>query len=478
MKSNGKAYVFPEKKTILKEIKDAFLDADIGSERFFRFEFDIRQHDNIDILSWLNAQKNFVKIYFSDRNKNEYAGAGVGDIINYMPYPPKYYGTGSDKDTMLENAIKTIADRIGLSDKKPRYYGGHAFDLNDSMDSVWNGMGNILFIAPLLELTGNSNGKTLAVNFYYNPEKGISKSQIYEKIEEEISNLDKSEDVCSSGDFLLKKRLDVPEKEKWIRNLNNVKATFQIESISKIVLARKSIFKINNIIDPFIIFNFLKKQNIKTYDFYFQTGESYAFFGCSPELLFHRERNKLVSDAIAGTIPKGKNKKEEKSYADELMSSKKDSEEFGFVFNDIKKELKKICKSITIAREKEILSLSYAQHIRSQFECVLKDDISDYRILKSLHPTPAVGGYPFRNIHKLIKRYENFYRGFYSGPIGWISRDESCFSVAIRSGILDRRSLSVFAGAGIVKKSLPEMEWDEIENKITPFLKLFNKKIK
>ena len=78
MKSNGKAYVFPEKKTILKEIKDAFLDADIGSERFFRFEFDIRQHDNIDILSWLNAQKNFVKIYFSDRNKNEYAGAGVG----------------------------------------------------------------------------------------------------------------------------------------------------------------------------------------------------------------------------------------------------------------------------------------------------------------------------------------------------------------------------------------------------------------
>lgn len=478
MESNKKTSVFPEKKTILKEIKDAFLDADVENERFFRFEFEIKQHNNIDILSWLNARKNSVKIYFSDRNKNEYAGTGAGDIINCMPYPSKSYGTGSDKGTVLESTIKTITDRIRLSDKKPRYYGGHSFDLNDSMDSVWNSIGNILFIAPLLELTGNSNGKTLAVNFYYNPEKGISKNQIYGKIEEEISNLDKSEDICSSRDFILKNRLDIPEREKWIRNLNNVKDTFQIESISKIVLARKSIFKINNITDPLIMFNFLKKQNVKTYDFYFQTGENCAFFGCSPELLFYREKNKLVSDAIAGTVLKGKNREEEKSFADELMSSKKDSEEFRFVFNDIKKELKKICESVTVTREKEILSLSYAQHIRSQFECILKDNISDYRILKSLHPTPAVSGYPFRNIYKLIKRYENFYRGFYSGPIGWISRDESCFAVAIRSGILDGRSLSVFAGAGIVKKSSPEMEWDEIENKITPFLKLFNKKIK
>jgi len=158
-------------------------------------------------------------------------------------------------------------------------------------------------------------------------------------------------------------------------------------------------------------------------------------------LLFFREKNRLISDAIAGTVLKGKNKEEEKTYADELMSSKKDSEEFRFVFNDIKKELKKICESVNVSKEKEVLALSYAQHIRSQFDCILKDNISDYRILKSLHPTPAISGYPFRNIYKLIKRYENFYRGFYSGPIGWIGNDESCFAVGLRSGILDRSVL-------------------------------------
>ncbi|MDD3520791.1 MAG: isochorismate synthase [Actinomycetota bacterium] len=470
--------VFPEKEFILDTIKDSFLSANIENEEFFRFEFEIKGHNSFDLLSWLNAQKSIVKIYFSDRNKNESAGIGIGDIINYKPVTLKIGETGSTCKPVLEDVMNLIKERIELSGKKVKYFGGHAFDVRDRMDSIWYRMGNILFISPLIEITGNGSRKTLAINFYYHPEKGISKNNLYEIIKKEILNLNRFEAISDKKVFTLKSRQDVPGKERWLRNIDSVKDTFQIENISKIVLARKTVFNINNIIDPLIIFNHLKKQNVKTYDFYFQTGENYAFFGCSPELLFFREKKKLISDAIAGTIQKGKNKEEEKTYADELMSSKKDSEEFRFVFNDIKKELKKICESVNVSKEKELLVLSYAQHIRSQFDCTLKDNISDYRILKSLHPTPAVSGYPLKNIYKLIKRYENFYRGFYSGPVGWISKDEACFAVGLRSAILDRRFISVFAGAGIVKKSSPEMEWDEVENKITPFLRIFNKKSK
>ena len=470
--------VFPEKRNILKTIKDSILAEDNGKEEFFRFEFEIKQNDSLDLISWLNAQKNDVKIYFSDRNRNEYAGIGIGDIINYKPVFQKSSEFESSKKSVLEDVFRTISERVALSGRQLRYYGGHAFDINDTMDSTWHGFGNILFLAPLIEITGNGNSRILAVNFYYNPEKGISRKNIYEKIEKEITNLDKTEAISNKKNFLLKSRYDIPRKEKWLRNINNVKDTFQIENISKIVLARKTIFKIDNPADPLVIFDFLKKQNIKTYDFYFQISSNYAFFGCSPELLFHRKKESLTSDAIAGTVLKGKNSEEEKLYADELMASKKDSEEFRFVFNDIKKELKKICESVNVSRDKEVLALSYAQHIRSQFDCILKDKISDYRIMKSLHPTPAVSGYPFSNIYSLIKRYENFYRGFYSGPVGWVGNDEACFAVGLRSGILDNRCLSVFAGAGIVKKSSPEMEWDEIENKVTPFLKILNKKFR
>ena len=81
-------------------------------------------------------------------------------------------------------------------------------------------------------------------------------------------------------------------------------------------------------------------------------------------------------------------------------------------------------------------------------------------------------------IFKIIKRYEYFYRGFYSGPVGWFSKNESCFAVGLRSGVMNGRYLSVFAGAGIVKRSSPELEWNEIENKIEPFLKILDKKKK
>ena len=42
--------------------------------------------------------------------------------------------------------------------------------------------------------------------------------------------------------------------------------------------------------------------------------------------------------------------------------------------------------------------------------------------------------------------------------------------VAIRSALLKRNELNLFAGAGIVSGSLPEEEWNEVENKIDGFL--------
>ena len=46
------------------------------------------------------------------------------------------------------------------------------------------------------------------------------------------------------------------------------------------------------------------------------------------------------------------------------------------------------------------------------------------------------------------------------------------FVVGIRSGLVKGKQLSVFAGAGIVDGSDPQSEWDEIENKISNFIKI------
>ena len=68
---------------------------------------------------------------------------------------------------------------------------------------------------------------------------------------------------------------------------------------------------------------------------------------------------------------------------------------------------------------------------------------------------------------------EDFERGWYAGPVGWIGVDGAGFAVAIRSGLIHQNTLQVYAGAGIVEGSTAELEWQEIENKISGFLSLF-----
>ncbi len=472
MKKLESTHAFPEKRNILKIISDSFLLQDTEREGFFRFEFEIKKTGNLDLLSWLKAQNNLFKIYFSEKKGTEFAGIGVGDIISDNSLFMKSGEKNNSRDLSLEAAIDRIHKRIALSKDNPRYFGAAAFDRDDLIDPTWNSFGRFFFIAPLIEISGTTDKKTLSVNFYYNPENSSSKKELYNYIKEVIANLAKIEKFDLKKNFKSRSRQDFPEKDTWKQNVNIATQSFGIENISKVVLARKTVFNLKNFEDPLCIFNLLRKQNIKTHDYYIQIDKHYAFFGCSPELLFHREKNKLTSDAIAGTVLKGTSIQEERLYAEKLLSSQKEAEEFGFVFKDIKKELKKLSKTLNFSENKEILALSYAQHIRRRFSCVLKDNITNYSILQALHPTPAVSGYPYRNIFRLLKRYENFYRGFYSGPVGWIGKDSSCFVVGIRSGILDERRLSVFSGAGLVKKSIPETEWEEIENKILPFLKI------
>ena len=83
-----------------------------------------------------------------------------------------------------------------------------------------------------------------------------------------------------------------------------------------------------------------------------------------------------------------------------------------------------------------------------------------------------MGGYPTENALAEIERLESFPRGWYAGPIGWVGADSAEFAVAIRSGLVRSRQLSLYSGAGIVPGSTAESEWEEIEHKIGDFLEI------
>jgi menaquinone-specific isochorismate synthase len=88
-----------------------------------------------------------------------------------------------------------------------------------------------------------------------------------------------------------------------------------------------------------------------------------------------------------------------------------------------------------------------------------------------MHPTPALGGTPREKAIKEIREAEPLDRGWYAAPIGWMDAEGNGeFAVAIRSGLLQGKEASIFAGCGVVGDSDPMSEYEETKVKFTPML--------
>ena len=205
------------------------------------------------------------------------------------------------------------------------------------------------------------------------------------------------------------------------------------------------------------------------FHFYVEPVEGTAFLGASPERLFRREGRFVRSEAVAGTRPRGASSEDDDDLRDDLLGSEKDRSEHGFVEVGIREALGPLCGEIEVEGGVSEMKLASRRHLVSRVDGVLREGVTDAEVLRALHPTPAVGGYPGAEALEGIRDLEPFDRGWYAGPVGWIGADASEFAVGIRSGLVRGRTLALFSGAGIVAGSKPEEEWVEIEQKIEDF---------
>ncbi len=111
-------------------------------------------------------------------------------------------------------------------------------------------------------------------------------------------------------------------------------------------------------------------------------------------------------------------------------------------------------------------------HLSTVIEGELIDPKTSSRELcRALHPTPAVCGFPRDHAKSVIGQIENFNRNYFTGSLGWT---DSCgngeWIVTIRCAEVNGTTLDLFAGAGIVAGSSPEMETRETGAKFNTML--------
>ncbi len=450
-------------------------DLPLGLEdRILRVEVKIPQ---LEPLTWLAQQAADVKTYWVDR-EGKFTMAGVGALDVITGHQAIDYSTIF---TRLRQHLSPLFPKV-------RYYGGISFSQDLSIDPSWQLFGNYRFIIPNFEVCFDGIDTYFVCNFRLNL-SGDSFTVQLDEILKELArlNLDFAADrshlpvlidlalptLCDLALPTLRERLDSPDFFDWHQNINTALTKFADLHLDKIVLARQSQLTFTTPLQPQSILLALQANNPLSYHFCFQINPTTAFIGTSPERLYHRQNRHLNTEAIAGTRHRGGSIQIDRELSENLLSSPKDLREHQLVVQNLQGVLTELCDSVTIDRQSTILKLNKVQHLYTQCQGMLKPHLTDAEILPKLHPTPAVGGFPTAPALQLIQKLEPFERGWYAAPVGWVGYDDAEFAVAIRSGLIDRDRLLLFAGAGIVQGSQAAEEWAEIENKICHFTDLF-----
>lgn len=239
----------------------------------------------------------------------------------------------------------------------------------------------------------------------------------------------------------------------------------------KIVLARGIELESDRPWQPLDTLNRLRERFSGCFTFSFAGGDARSFIGATPERLLQIRNGRLLTEAIAGSAPRGSTAGEDAKHARDLLESEKDLHEHICVRDSILRRLQKVGVEGRAEAQPQLLLLANVQHLRTRIEAEVRDSVHLLDILPEMHPTPAVGGSPREDAVPHIAELEKIERGLYAGVVGWFNHlNEGEMIVGIRSALIEGKSARLYAGAGIVEGSDPEKETRETELKLRALL--------
>lgn len=249
-----------------------------------------------------------------------------------------------------------------------------------------------------------------------------------------------------------------PNFATWEKQIEKFKKSKVLE---KVVLSRIKTITYRSKIDPFMIYNHLRKTCKNATPFLFLLNEEEAFLGATPELLYKKNHLFIETEALAGTAVI--------SQKEALLRSEKDIEEFLIVKKAIHEMLQKISHPFPFDEKFFLKETHSLCHLHYPFKAILKEPIKDETLVEMLHPTPAIGGSPREEALSFIFDTETHDRGYFCGTLANITDKHSQVYVGIRSSLIQKNKMHIFTGAGIVKNSNAKSEWEELENKTRLF---------
>lgn len=188
------------------------------------------------------------------------------------------------------------------------------------------------------------------------------------------------------------------------------------------------------------------------------------WMGATPEQLVQAENNVVKTVALAGTMV------DQGIDLEQVVWGQKEQEEQKVVTDFIFDRLKPFANEIVIT-EPYTYKAGSLLHIKTDIEAILKNDNSVQEVVKALHPTPALCGYPKEEARDFIIANEGYDRAYYGGYLGEWKIDNLNYAekidlfVNLRCMKIQKNKAYLFLGGGVNKDSNPENEYYETVNK-------------
>ncbi|WP_409440381.1 isochorismate synthase MenF [Psychromonas sp. GE-S-Ul-11] len=374
-------------------------------------------------------------------------------------YPHIYWQNKEHTHTLASfGSIETL-NHIPDTLNQQLYLGGLAFQ---QQGEQWKGFPATYFIRPLMVFQIIEN--QYQVVFHFNGKNSVDNS---------IKTVKKLQlpQPTSLLSLTLINRKDAPNQQQW-SELVGLAIEYKA-LLPKVVLSRETELCFDCKINVWDIMALWQEANINSFHYVFKLSDQRSFISCSPERLYSRNHQSISTEALAGTAPRGRSNDEDQLLLQGLLHDKKIDRENHIVQEFIVASLKQL-KAQVVSSPVHVMQLQNVQHLCVPIKASLPKQVQDSQLLHKLHPTPAVGGIPKSSALQFINDNEPYVRGWYAGAVGYISRHKSDFSVAIRSALIEKNCIKLFAGAGIVTGSIASDEWRELDNKIETILTILN----
>jgi para-aminobenzoate synthetase/4-amino-4-deoxychorismate lyase len=167
---------------------------------------------------------------------------------------------------------------------------------------------------------------------------------------------------------------------------------------------------------------------------------------------------------MKGTAPRGRTVAEDDRVAERLRTDAKSRAENVMIVDLLRNDLSRVTRpgSVSVSDLFTVERYETVHQMTSTVMGELNRGLGYRQIFQALFPCGSVTGAPKIRAMRVIRELEPTPRGVYTGAIGYIAPDDQAvFSIAIRTLVMDRETLTMGTGGGIVWDSTPSSEYQE-----------------